>query len=148
VKTKNKSLRERIVVQSDPEVRHRHPAHLGPREIATMAGRAFQFALMTEDQLGQNVRDACEALGWRCLWLRKTFNSSTGILDLLLIPLRGLDHRHILFRELKGHNAAGDLGALTMDQQQTIWDLTAAGGDAAKWDPRDWHSGKILEELK
>jgi hypothetical protein len=104
--------------------------------------------MMTEDQLAENIRDACEAFGWRFLWYRKTFHSSTGILDLLLIPLRGMDHRRILHRELKGYRRNGELGSLTLDQQQTIWDIKAAGGDAAMWNPRDWHSGKILEELK
>jgi len=112
--------------------------------VQTIAARRH----MSEEQLAENVRDACEAFGWRFLWLRKTFHSSAGILDLLLIPLRGFDHRHILFRELKGYDTRGDLGSLTLAQQQTIWDINAAGGDAAKWDPRDWNSGKILEELK
>jgi len=116
-----------------------------------MTGKAVRLtgpARMSEEELGENIRDACEAFGWRFLWLRKTFSSSAGILDLLLIPLRGLEHRHVLFRELKGYNARGELGSLTIDQQQTIWDLRAAGGDAAKWDPRDWHSGKIINELR
>jgi hypothetical protein len=104
--------------------------------------------LMTEEQLGENVRDACNKLGWRFLWLRKTYNSSAGILDLHLIPLRNPDRRHILDRELKGYSARGILGQLTVEQEITIETTNAAGGDAAKWDPRDWDSGKILEELK
>jgi len=112
------------------------------------AARLFGRIEMTEEELGENIRDACEAFGWRCLWLRKTFHSSAGILDMLLIPLRGFEHRRILHRELKGYNARGELGTLTIDQQQTIWDINAAGGDAAMWGPRDWQSGKIINELR
>jgi hypothetical protein len=107
----------------------------------------FQI-LMTEDQLGENVRDACDKLGWRFLWLRKTYNSSAGILDLQLIPLRDLDRRRVLHRELKGYDARRRLGKPTPDQVTTIETINAAGGDAALWDPNDWLSNKILEELK
>lgn len=65
---------------------------------------------LTEEQLGECVRDACQALGWRFMWLRKTQHSSAGILDLLLIPLHSFHRRHILYRELKGHDRRGRLG--------------------------------------
>jgi hypothetical protein len=103
---------------------------------------------MSEDQLGENIRSACGALGWRFLWLRKTYNSSAGILDLQLIPLRTLERRRILHRELKGHDRRGRLGKPTPDQMITIETINAAGGDAALWEPADWLNGKILEELK
>lgn len=104
--------------------------------------------LMTEEQLGENVRDACNQLGWRFLWLRKTYNSSAGILDLHLIPLRDLDRRHILDRELKGYSARGIMGRLTLEQVVTIEAANAAGGDAALWTPKEWDSGQIIKELK
>jgi len=114
--------------------------------------------LMSEDQLGWSIRDACELHGWRFLWLRKTYNSSAGILDLLLIPLRpgrrgrtALDpimgERHILHRELKGHDAQGRLGTVTDEQEITIEAINQAGGDAAVWIPADWPD-KILAELE
>lgn len=103
---------------------------------------------MTEEQLGECVRDACAKLGWRFLWLRKTQHSSAGILDLLLIPLRHTDSRHILHRELKGHDKNGCVGTLTPAQSETIQEISAAGGDARKWEPADWFSGQIQEELK
>jgi len=105
---------------------------------------------ITEDELGECIRDACAKLGWRFLWLRKTYNSSEGILDLLLIPTRGnrINGRHILHRELKGYDANGRLGKLTPAQSETIEAINAAGGDARKCDPTDWTSGQILEELK
>lgn len=103
---------------------------------------------MTEEHLGEQVRDTCDKLGWRFLWLRKTYNSSAGILDLLLIPLRDLDRRKILHRELKGYDARRRLGQLTDEQTETIKAINIAGGDAAWWQPADWFSGKILEELR
>ncbi len=125
--------------------------------------------MLTEDQLGENIRDACAQLGWHFLWLRKTINSSDGILDLMLIhvnencPIPGYGrvrpsrvtlngHKDILptilHRELKGHDARGRLGKPTDAQLETIRFIRAAGGDADIWIPADWFSGKILEELR
>lgn len=105
---------------------------------------------MTEEQLGEQVRDACKKLGWEFYWLRKTMFSSEGILDLVLVPVRNFEpqRRHILFRELKGHSLAGRLGTLSDAQKRTIELINAAGGDADMWTPADWFSRKILEELK
>jgi hypothetical protein len=103
---------------------------------------------ITEEELGECVRSACNALGWRFLWLRHLSNSAEGILDLQLIPLRHQDRRHTLHRELKGYDRNGRLGKLTSEQAETIHALNAAGDDARKWDPGDWTSGQILEELK
>lgn len=103
---------------------------------------------MTEDQLGDCVREACEVLGWRFLWCRRLESSSAGILDLQLIPLRHQDRRHTLHRELKGYDRNGRLGSLTPEQAETIEALNAAGDDARKWAPEDWTSGQIQEELK
>jgi hypothetical protein len=103
---------------------------------------------MTEEQLGECVREACAALGWRFLWLRYLTNSSEGILDLQLIPLRHTDRRHTLHRELKGYDRNGRLGTLTPAQAETIEALNGAGDDARKWAPEDWLSGQIQEELK
>ena len=102
---------------------------------------------LSEEQLGEQVRDACAKLGWEFKWLRKTIYSSSGILDLFLVPVRHLDSRHILHRELKGYDARGRLGKLTNDQVELIALINAAGGDAALWVPEDWTSGKIVEEL-
>jgi hypothetical protein len=65
---------------------------------------------MTEEELGENIRDACNKLGWRFLWLRKTQHSSAGILDLTLIPQRDLARRRTLLRELKGYDRRTRLG--------------------------------------
>jgi len=110
--------------------------------------RHLNQTILDEEQLGENIRDACAALGWRFLWLRKTYNSSKGILDLLLIPIRHLDRRSILHRELKGYDARGRLGEPTPEQTTTIETINAAGGNAALWTPEEWQSGQILEELK
>lgn len=103
---------------------------------------------ITEEELGENVRNAARQLRWRFLWLRKTYNSSAGILDLLLIPIRDQERRHTLFRELKGFDARGRLGQLTDEQRETIDALNAAGDDAALWVPADWFSGRIEQELR
>lgn len=114
---------------------------------------------LTEDQLGELVRDACKQLGWHFLWLRKTIHSSEGVLDLMLVPLNPyrvirdvpaefLDPRPIMHRELKGHDARGRLGKPTPAQEETVLYINAAGGNAALWTPADWFSGKILAELK
>lgn len=109
-----------------------------------------RVAQMTEEALGECVRDACNKLGWKFLWLRHLTNSSEGILDLLLIPVRGnhINGRCILHRELKGYDKNGRLGKLTPAQAETIEAINAAGGNARKWEPVDWTSGQILEELK
>ena len=109
---------------------------------------ADRTVLISEEMLGECVREACAAHGWLFLWLRKTYNSSEGILDLSLIPMRHLDRRHILNRELKGYDRNGRLGTLTPEQAITIEATNAAGGDARLWQPLDWTSGQILEELK
>lgn len=107
---------------------------------------------MTEDQLGESIRDACKQLGWEFLWLRKTINSSDGILDLMLIRQVKYSHLpeardHILHRELKGHDARGRLGKTTPKQDQTIVLINAVGGNAAVWVPEDWYDGQIIKEL-
>lgn len=102
---------------------------------------------LTEDQLGWNVSDACDALGWKFYWLRKTINSSEGILDCIIVPVHHRESRKTLFRELKGHDARGRLGKPTPAQVEAIHLLTAAGEDAAVWTPADWFSDKIIEEL-
>lgn len=115
--------------------------------------------LLTEDQLGEMIRDACAQLGWHFLWLRKTINSSDGILDLTLVPIRLLkipngarddfsEERTILHRELKGHDARGRLYKPTPAQLETIQLINDAGGNAGVWEPADWFSGKILAELR
>lgn len=135
-----------------PPVRKMARIVVSPKHSERM--KASQL-LMTEEQLGENVRDACEKLGWRFLWLRKTYNSSAGILDLTLVPVRlrrtrlvTEGHRHTLHRELKGYDARGRLGKATEEQVETIKAINLAGGDAAIWRPEDWLSGKILEELR
>ena len=111
------------------------------------AAREILARQITEEMLGEYVREACAPMGWRFLWLRKTYNSSAGILDLQLIPLRHFSWRHVLHRELKGYDARGRLGKATPEQLETIAALNHAGGDAALWKPEDWLSGRILEEL-
>jgi hypothetical protein len=124
-------------------MRKRKPRPYNPQEI-------------TEEALGENVRSACEQLGWKLYWLRKTMFGAKGILDCLIVPVRTVTHlsegvlvsRHILHRELKGFDARGRLGKLTPDQAEAIELINAAGGDAALWVPADWFSDRILKELR
>lgn len=106
-----------------------------------------QLQQLTEEALGECVRSLCAQLGWHFLWLRKTRDSSEGILDLRLTPLRHLDRRHILDRELKGYSR-GRLGRLSEAQKETIAVTNAAHGDAAMWEPGDWFSNRIQDELR
>lgn len=118
------------------------------RKTPVSAERARK-GMMTEEQLGENIRDACLQLGWAFYWCRRLEHSSKGILDLpYLIPCQHIERRHILMRELKGHDARGRLGTATPEQTVAILLLTACGADAAIWTPADWYSGQILEELK
>lgn len=119
----------------------------------TLLASELRNGLLSEEELGENIRDACKKLGWHFLWLRKTFNSSKGILDLLLVRDQGYRHlpspeRNILHRELKGYDARGRLGRVTPEQQQTIDLIRQAGGNAAVWTPDDWFNGRIEKELR
>lgn len=126
-----------------------------PRTKPVSAANAAR-EMMTEEQLGECVRDACAQLGWQFYWLRKTMYSSAGILDLLLVPVRvgGPRPRRILHRELKGYSCLNSkrtlprLGTLSDEQKEAIRLINAAGGDAALWEPADWFSGRILKELQ
>lgn len=104
--------------------------------------------LLTEDELGENIRTACEVLGWKFYWCRRLQHSTKGILDLQLIPMRSLERRHILNRELKGYDKRGRLGKLTAEQVETIQLTNAAGGDAGLWTPEDWFADRILGDLE
>ena len=114
------------------------------KEAVTLA----PYQKISEEALGDYVRSACVAFGWRFLWLRKLEHSSDGILDLLLIPIRNTERRHILHRELKGYDKNGRLGKLTPRQSETIQEINDASGDARKWEPADWFTGMIQEELR
>lgn len=153
--------RQSIQAKAVPEVNAPATPQQRPKKQASKPLRAHLGTdMMTEENLGELVREACAQLGWEFYWLRKTYNSSKGILDLLLVPTRlfraqisgdkpgTLYRRHILHRELKGFDARGRLGTLTPAQKDTISLINVAKGDAALWVPADWFSGKILEELK
>lgn len=128
-------------------------SYFKPKVRPVSTQKALQ-GLMTEEQLGENIRDACKQLCWHFLWLRKTQHSSDGILDLMLVSTRGTmerdlnGNRAILHRELKGHDRNGRLGRPTEAQNDTMSLINAAGGNAGLWVPADWYSGKILEELR
>lgn len=129
-------------------------------------GQSVGKQIMTEEELGEQVRDACAKLGWKSYWLRKTMFGAAGILDLLIVPVLKVERRHILHRELKGYSGGGRLsktgtirfpppkpraprlGTLSDEQKEAIALINAAGGDAAMWEPEDWFSGKIIEELR
>lgn len=104
---------------------------------------------MSEDELLRSVIDACRTLGLRTVhfrpaltqtgkWRTPVQGDGKGWPDLTIVGPGG-----ILFRELKAER-----GATTPEQRQWISWLTEAGCNVAVWKPRDWHSGRIITELK
>lgn len=94
---------------------------------------------MTEAEFQAQVIGLAEMRGWQVMHVRRavagrkgkwlTPTSLAGWPDLVLFkPGRG-----ILYRELKT-----DRGRVSADQVAVLGALTAAGGDAGVWRPRDW----------
>jgi hypothetical protein len=92
---------------------------------------------MTEAELEEQIRDACETLGILRFHVRFSMGTTAGLPDDILIGSRG-----ILWRECKTAK-----GKVTAAQQQAGEKLTAAGQDWAVWRPADWFSGRITREL-
>lgn len=90
-------------------------------DIGPMSGR--------ESEAGFQVAVINMAMysGWKVYHTYDSRRSVPGYPDLTLVRDR------ILFRELKL-----DKGRLTVDQEEWIERLNAAGGDAGVWRPADW----------
>jgi hypothetical protein len=94
-------------------------------------------AAMSEDELEEQVRDACTKLGILRFHVRISKGTTAGLPDDILIGPRG-----ILWRELKNQK-----NKPTRAQRETGAALTAIGQDFAIWRPEDWYSQRIRHEL-
>ena len=94
-------------------------------------------AAMSENDLEEEIRDACKKLGIIRFHVRVSKGTTPGLPDDVLIGPRG-----ILWRECKNQT-----GKPTPAQVKTGAALTAIGQDFAIWRPEDWLSGRITAEL-
>jgi hypothetical protein len=92
---------------------------------------------MSEDELEEQIRDACTKLGILRFHVRISRGTTAGLPDDILIGPRG-----ILWRECKNQTRKP-----TPAQVKTGKALTAIGQDFALWRPSDWLSGRIQAEL-
>jgi hypothetical protein len=106
---------------------------------------------MSERDLQAIIERMCLVLGLRCYHPRDSRGSVPGWPDLVICPIARTDGFHgivrngkgVLYRELKIGKKR-----LSLDQEEWMRDLSAAGEDADVWRPEDLASGRILEELK
>lgn len=108
-----------------------------PRITAGVSLADLQAAAMSEDELEEQIRDACKKLGVIRFHVRVSKGTTAGLPDDILIGPRG-----ILWRECKTQK-----GRLTPAQQSIGEALRAAGHDWGTWRPEDWLSGRIRLEL-
>lgn len=94
--------------------------------------------LMTEAELSDHVRNACDALKLRSYHTYDSRKSSSGFPDWAIVGRSGL-----IFRELKTEK-----GRLSVDQVLWLEDLARTGHDADVWRPADLLSGRIMRELR
>ena len=96
---------------------------------------------MTEKELEGLVKDTAASFGWMRYHTFDSRRSTPGFPDDVLVhPTTG----RLLFRELKTEK-----GAVT--EAQTLWLETlheAKAPSASVWRPKDWHSGRIVSELR
>ena len=119
-----------------PAAGTRTPARGGlDADSASLAG--LQAAAMSEDELEENIRDACKKLGILRFHVRYSKGTTAGLPDDILIGPRG-----ILWRECKNQ-----VNSLTPAQVKTGEALMVIGQDWATWRPGDWFSGRIRREL-
>ena len=119
-----------------PAAGTRTPARGGlDADSASLAG--LQAAAMSEDELEEQIRDACKKLGILRFHVRYSKGTTAGLPDDILIGPRG-----ILWRECKNQ-----VNSLTPAQVKTGEALMVIGQDWATWRPGDWFSGRIRREL-
>jgi hypothetical protein len=92
---------------------------------------------MSEEELEENIRDACKKLGITRFHVRISKGTTPGLPDDILIGPRG-----ILWRECKNQKRK-----MTPEQVAVGEALTALGHDFGLWRPSDWFSGRIEREL-
>jgi hypothetical protein len=104
---------------------------------APRGAHALLAEAMTEDDLEENVRDACAKLGVYRYHPKDSRRSEPGWPDDVLVGPGG-----ILHRELKS-----ETGTVSPEQSRVIGLLRAAGADVQVWRPRDWLSSRIAREI-
>ena len=105
---------------------------------------------MTEEELGESVRDACNKLGLLCYHTRDSRRSQAGFPDLVIAgghnPAPELwlgGWANVLFAELKTEG-----GKVRPSQEQWLRVLVGAGCNVHVWRPSDWLNDAILRELQ
>lgn len=104
---------------------------------------------MSEDQLLDHVLETAKTFKLRTAhfrpaqvrsgkWVTPVQGDGKGWPDVVVVGPGGS-----LFRELKAEGKYP-----TPEQKVWLAWLTAAGEDAGVWKPRDWHSGRIQDELR
>jgi hypothetical protein len=104
---------------------------------------------MSEDKLLTNVLELAKTFNLRTAhfrpaqvrsgkWVTPVQGDGKGWPDLVIVGRGGP-----LLRELKAEGKYP-----TPEQKAWLAWLTAAGLDAGVWKPRDWHSGRIEQELR
>jgi len=112
-----------------------------PSTSVPAGSRAFLDAhlagKMSEAELEEQIRDACNKLGIIRFHVRVSIGTTPGLPDDILIGPGG-----VLWRECKNQK-----NKPTPEQAKTGEMLTAIGQDFAIWRPEDWFSGRIKREL-
>lgn len=98
--------------------------------------RALQAKAMSEDELGEHVRDLCKAYDVTRVHHLRSKGTTPGWPDDALIGTR------LLLRELKRQD-----NYPTPAQRDMIAALQAAGEDVDVWKPTDLLSGRIRREI-
>lgn len=103
--------------------------------------RAREINAWPEKDFQQRVINLAESMGFTLIYhTHDSRRSQPGFPDLVLVNPRT---RRILFRELKSAK-----GRISPEQKQWGQGLKDAGADFEFWYPKDWASGKIMDQLK
>lgn len=102
--------------------------------------RAREINAWPEKDFQQRVINLAESLGYLVYHTHDSRRSQPGFPDLVLVNARA---KRVPFRELKSAK-----GRISPDQKLWGEDLLQAGADFDFWYPKDWASGKIMNQLK
>lgn len=103
--------------------------------------RAREINAWSEKDFQQRVINLAESLGYSLIYhTHDSRRSQPGFPDLVLVNPNA---KRVLFRELKSAK-----GRISPDQKLWGEGLLQAGFDFDFWYPKDWASGKIMNQLK
>lgn len=103
--------------------------------------RAREINAWSEKDFQQRVINLAESLGYSLIYhTHDSRRSQPGFPDLVLVNPNA---KRVLFRELKSAK-----GRISPDQKLWGEGLLQAGFDFDFWYPKDWASGKIMDQLK